>query len=309
MFVMVCICTCRRDDLLHRLLLSFSEIDLPLLPVLRVEVLVINNAPNPATEALCRSASQHIALKINYTEEKRPGVVPARNKAVAYAFDAEADVIAFIDDDDLPSQDWLKQLLLKQLETGADVVCGDVRYSEAARPSWKKDKEMGSKATLRLAAGFLIPKIGTNNMLVTMKFLRRFKENGPVFNDQFGKTGAEDRDFLIRVAQSDGTFAVAENSIVTVFNEASRFSYKEVFRRGYASGCADANIALHHESILERLRLLFKAGRRLFFLLISFPYYCFARKKLPSYLFRMAKAMGVIRFSIIRSGSSYYQRG
>ncbi|MCW8195914.1 glycosyltransferase family 2 protein [Proteobacteria bacterium 005FR1] len=65
------------------------------------DILVVDNGEcsNESLRELCRE------FGASYTAESRPGVVPARNRAVA---EADGELIAFIDDDCIPSPAWLR---------------------------------------------------------------------------------------------------------------------------------------------------------------------------------------------------------
>jgi glycosyltransferase involved in cell wall biosynthesis len=122
--VAVCVCTHSRSQGLTRLLVAMQDIDLSGYNPLSIELIVIDNDPNPETAAICRRAAPRLPIALHYVEEPKSGITHARNRAVSAAFGRKADFIAFIDDDDQPQSDWLIQLLDRQAVTGADLVFG-----------------------------------------------------------------------------------------------------------------------------------------------------------------------------------------
>lgn len=95
----VAICTRDRPEDLRRCLDALMK-----LPDDGQEVLVIDNCPSTdATHRLVQSYKY-----VRYVRENRPGLDIARNRALR---EASHDIIAFIDDDAAPDQDWLRALL------------------------------------------------------------------------------------------------------------------------------------------------------------------------------------------------------
>ncbi len=122
--IAICVCTHDRPAALSALLASLREIELIGLDPAAVEVVVVDNRPNPGTRDLCEAARAGLPIGLHYAEEPQPGLTYARNRAVAVAVERGADFVAFIDDDDQPQPDWLLRLLEQQAATGADLVFG-----------------------------------------------------------------------------------------------------------------------------------------------------------------------------------------
>ncbi|MDH4040233.1 MAG: glycosyltransferase family 2 protein, partial [Gammaproteobacteria bacterium] len=119
--VAICVCTHNRAEVLKRLLLRLRDIELGDIDPAAVELIVIDNNPNSATRDICEQTGTSLPINVHYTTEPEPGITHARNRAVAVALERGAGFIAFIDDDDVPLQDWLLQLLTRQQATGADL--------------------------------------------------------------------------------------------------------------------------------------------------------------------------------------------
>ncbi|MFD1610320.1 glycosyltransferase family 2 protein [Sphingomonas tabacisoli] len=101
------------------------------LPQLRegVEVLVVDNDPDGSARSLCDSRSD---ADLRYVHEPSPGVVQARNRAVA---DSRGRYLAFIDDDELAQPAWV-DALLRHAERGIAASFGMVlpRYLAPVEP-------------------------------------------------------------------------------------------------------------------------------------------------------------------------------
>ena len=121
--VAICISTFRRQKLLRELLngigkLSFRKVSPPELAI----VVVDTPDQTGSVQKVCETVS--LPWPIKYVVEPRRGLTYARNRAIAEA--GSVDFVAFIDDDEVPSPEWLDELLWAQAEFSADVVSGPV---------------------------------------------------------------------------------------------------------------------------------------------------------------------------------------
>src|SRR3954470_13189626 len=109
---------------------------------LRVAVCT-NRSPDAALEAL-RSQVPAEALTVvvsgrldpAFLSEPRPGLSHARNRALAWAAEAGADVLAFVDDDVMVDPGWYSALVARWDEAPADVACigGPIRAGLSVAP-------------------------------------------------------------------------------------------------------------------------------------------------------------------------------
>ena len=101
------------------------------------EILVVDNSDgDPAVE---RAAREHGA---RYVVERGIGLSRARNRGLA---ESSAEIIAFIDDDALPSQDWLEQLLAPFADPAIAMVCGEVESTGASRDRSLPVRSVGAR--------------------------------------------------------------------------------------------------------------------------------------------------------------------
>ena len=115
----IVICTRHRPQALAECLGSIvAEIDAGR------EVVVIDNGPEPETEAVVRAFAG-----VTYVAEPRPSLSRARNTGIAAA---SGDVVAFVDDDVRPEPGWLDPLVRGFEDDGVAVVCGLVLPMELA---------------------------------------------------------------------------------------------------------------------------------------------------------------------------------
>jgi glycosyltransferase involved in cell wall biosynthesis len=85
------------------------------------EIVVVDNASTDATKAVVAQAATESPVPVRYYYHEVPGPAPARNRGLA---EARGSWLAFFDDDELATPDWLRQLHRAAVETGAPVVGG-----------------------------------------------------------------------------------------------------------------------------------------------------------------------------------------
>ncbi len=129
MKISICIPTYQRNDDLARLIGQLQAQD-GLSESADIDILIVDNNPDGrAREVAEHFAGAPVRFAVNYVHETRPGVSHARNRALDTC--RASDLVAFIDDDELPAARWLAELVAMRQQTGADAVFGSV---EAAYP-------------------------------------------------------------------------------------------------------------------------------------------------------------------------------
>ncbi len=123
--------TYRRDAALSRALAGLARQADPGVPW---DLLVVDNDDAPGSEAIVLSAAASLPVPVRLVREQRRGASSARNRGIA---EAGGTIVAFIDDDVVPSPDWLRRLLAPLLDRRCDGVGGRVVLDPTpARPRW-----------------------------------------------------------------------------------------------------------------------------------------------------------------------------
>ncbi len=294
MKISVCICTCNRPELLQRLLDSLRRIDLGTLDPGSVELIVVDNNPTGQAETVCRDASGSLPIALHLTEEHERGISFARNKAVTTALERGADLVAFIDDDDIPEPDWLIHLIDKARETDAGIVFGTWRQ-DANLPTWANSGMLFRNSRHDQEGAFGLPKgVATCNVLIKREVIERLGADGPVFSPDFAHTGGGDKDFFIRARKSGAAFASAERSIVNRNYEDFRLSLRGLLKRGFKNGCSQMNLTRRHGTPAGLRRKGLKALLRVPLKVVSLPVYALSKNRLMRQLYRLSKDIGLV---------------
>jgi succinoglycan biosynthesis protein ExoM len=226
--VAICICTYRRQKLLRETLhgvakLRFHKVTTPQLAIIVVDT------PDDSGSAreICETVS--LPWPIRYVVEPRRGLTYARNRAIAEA--GSVDFVAFIDDDEIPSDQWLDEHLWAAANFAADVVSGPSLPKYAPEvAAWVKaggffDWPVRATGTVRRSCP-------TNNVLVGTHVFERVAK----FDDAFALSGAEDTDLFLRVSRAGYKIVWSQEAAVFESVSARRGTVAWILRREYQTG-------------------------------------------------------------------------
>ena len=226
----VCVCTYRRREL-DDTLLSIGALTVPQNATVRV--IVADNDVLPSARERVYALAAEIPFPVVYVHCPASNISVARNACVE---NSTGDYLAFIDDDERASQEWLTELLRVAESTEADAVLGPVLavYSDDA-PGWMRRGDFHSTAPVwvkgEIRTGY------TCNVL-----LRRTSPHVAQrrFNLALGTTGGEDTEYFTQLHQAGGSIAFAPRAMVyePVPRNRTQFSWltKRRFRVGQTHG-------------------------------------------------------------------------
>jgi glycosyltransferase involved in cell wall biosynthesis len=200
----VCVATMGRRAGLESLLEGLAVQHAP--PSCRWHVVVVDNDAAGSAEAVVTAARARLRLEINYCIEPRRGVAHARNRAVQMA--GAVDWVAFIDDDECPTPQWLATLLDAQSRFDADVVTGPVvpHFPTLRRPWIARLPRFNSACH---PTGTRRPLATTGNALAARRLLGETPFDGEHFRD-----GGEDTDCFLRLARGGAVIVWAADAVV-----------------------------------------------------------------------------------------------
>ncbi len=134
MFLSVIICTYNRDKHIHRALESLVRQDYNRTAF---EIIVVNhNSTDRTEEIITRFKHEHPEFQIRIGKETRQGLSYARNKGLEMA---KGQYVAYIDDDAIAREDFVKQIKKYTEQFPNDVAFGGKvlpRYEKGKEPAW-----------------------------------------------------------------------------------------------------------------------------------------------------------------------------
>jgi succinoglycan biosynthesis protein ExoM len=226
----ICVCTFKRPGLLRNLLLALLHQQTD--GLFEYSIVVVDNDHAQSAKPVVDEIAGRSAVRVAYHVEPEQNIALARNKAVA---NAPEDLVAFIDDDEIPEPTWLLRLREALLCYEAAGVLGPVKpIFESEPPRWMV---RSCFVRPRHQTGFVLDwkHQGTGNLLIRRAV---FDHLEVPFREQFGG-GGEDVDFFRRAMEQGHVFvwcdeAVAHEVIASARTRLS-FQVKRALLRGKAS--------------------------------------------------------------------------
>jgi glycosyltransferase involved in cell wall biosynthesis len=232
MHISVCICTYKRREMLRRLLMRLGEQRTKDEFTFSI-VVADNDGVASARSVVSESAPHGIAVK--YIVEPERSIARARNAAIR---EATGDFVAFIDDDEEPSSDWLLGLFEFARRSGADGVLGPVLPQfTAPPPEWVARGKFFDRASLPSGTWLEWNQTRSGNAL-----LRRdiFQDSANAFSVQYDR-GGEDVDWFRRMIAKGLRFVWCAEAIVHETIPLERVCRRYLMRRALARGYAPYN--------------------------------------------------------------------
>lgn len=222
----VCICSYKRPEIVETMAAVARQIGIE---DTGLRVLIADNTDAGAMrEAVFRTA-QALQLDVVYIHAPANNISIARNACLSAA---NADWIAFLDDDETPAPGWLSALLAEAARSKCDVVLGPVKalYQPDA-PDWARDGDFCSTAPVWV--GGQIRTAYTGNVL----FRRALAESLDVrFRVELGKTGGEDEDFFYRLFDAGARIGFAPSALAFERIDSRRTRISFLLRRSFRAG-------------------------------------------------------------------------
>ena len=221
----------------------------------RSRLLIVDNDLVPSA----KEAFQEVVgddPRITYVHEPRPGIAAARNRALDEAGDD--DLLVFIDDDEVPSEQWLRSLLHAWRATGAAAVVGPVVsvFGEQSDP-WIADGAFFTR--LRHRTGTSLTTAATNNLLLDLHQLAPF---GLRFDEGFSTSGGSDTVFTRQLVAAGGRMVWCDEALVFDMVPPERASREWVRSRALRLGNSDSRAAVYLAPSGRRWSARLRATRR-----------------------------------------------
>jgi succinoglycan biosynthesis protein ExoM len=220
----ICVCTFQRT-FLTKTLKSIANVKAV---GLSVRVIVVDNDFVASAAPLVKQIAGGFPFPIAYVHAPAGNISIARNACLD---EATAEFVAFVDDDETVTQDWLDHLMRTAVANNAGVVLGPVQaeYDESA-PTWMRRGDFHSTAPV-IIDGDIVTGYTCN---VLIRWSGAVK--GQRFHLALGRSGGEDTDFFYRLHDLGVRFVEAPRAIVQEPVPASRATLAWLIRRRFRSG-------------------------------------------------------------------------
>jgi succinoglycan biosynthesis protein ExoM len=226
--ISVCICTFKRQLLLKRLL---DELDHQITEGLfTYSAVIVDNDYAQSAKHVVLEFSPRSSMFVNYCVEPQQNIALARNKALE---NAHGDYIAFIDDDEYPTPNWLCTLFKNCNAIDANFVFGPVQPSfEKKPPNWAIKGSFFERPRHKTGHIIGLSEARTGNVMFRREILDWAKRP---FRAEFG-TGGEDIDFFRRYLDKGCTFVWCDEAVVYEVVSPTRCTRSYLLRRALFRG-------------------------------------------------------------------------
>jgi len=242
----VVVCTRNRSRKLAQCGAALRAIDYP---ADRWELLIVDNGSTDDTLAVARSLAQGNPVRVQVVEESRPGISAARNAGVRLA---RGEIVAFTDDDALPSPGWLRELVEALGREDAAVAGGPVVPSfDGELPAWFSDRFLPY-----LSAWDRGPEVHplTYNDYprgANMAFRRGVFQSYGDFSLDLGRQGGsllscEETEICLRVERGGDRIVYVPGALVRHLTATERITPRWLARRFFAQGRSEAIVEWRH---------------------------------------------------------------
>ena len=263
----ICVCTFRRPQMLAKLLESL--INLEQTRDFTTSIIVVDNDCHQSARPIVENFQYNPKTSIQYYNEPRQNIALARNAAVNHAV---GDFVAFIDDDEVASPNWVKELVNTLKEYRADGVLGPViGYFVEEIPVWiRKGKFCNQRTELVSGTELRFNQTATNNCIISREALQSIP--GP-FDPVYGLSGGEDTDMFKRLIERGYHFFFSAEARVFEYIPPHRTSASFLLRRAFGGGLIYTNqVNVLSLSIIKKGQFFLKAMALTVFYLMMVPF-------------------------------------
>lgn len=234
---------------------DFKGFLIELMPALAIypgacQLIVINNSGESATKKTkqqIESSGIKVVCECTLVASPENNISIGRNKVLDHATHS---LIAFIDDDEFPSVNWLKNLVNTMQIYQCSIVAGPaIALYLFPTPKWVKQVNLhGARGKI---TGQSLQKCATANVLIDMA--RCGKE---YFDSDYGHSGGEDTDFFLRLTDKGAQILWCNEAEVYEYIPANKSTSKYMIKRAILQGVLNRRILNSREEI--NYQLLFK---------------------------------------------------
>jgi glycosyltransferase involved in cell wall biosynthesis len=232
--ISVCICTYKRPESLKRLLQGLEEQETD--GLFTYSVVVVDNDSLESGKAVIEDFEKTSKITVSYEVEPHQSIAMARNRAVEKAV---GDYVAFIDDDEFPTGNWLLTLFRACRDYAVDGVLGPVkRFFDQPPPQWVIKGNFYERATY--ATGLVIDwrKGRTGNVLFKRDL---FAGDARPFRPEFRQ--GEDQDFFHRMIEKGYRFIWCNEAVAYEVVPPIRWKRTFMLKRALLRGAMEPKTA------------------------------------------------------------------
>ena len=256
MLLSVCIATFRRPELLAKLLTSLAEQKFE--NEFELEIIIVDNDEQESAREIINSVGSRLDLRWKYYSQPVKNISLTRNIAVS---NANGEYILFIDDDEIASPEWIKNIYTALLKYRADAVFGRVvSYFDDGTPDWIRNCFIYNRPSPPTGTSAVSTRTG--NVIVKSSLLKSIP--GP-FDPEYGITGGSDTKLFSVLKKKGAKYINCREAVTYEYVPGERAKLKWLVIRAFRTG---NNFVRRQIESKEKLTLFIKIK----YTLIGFTY-------------------------------------
>jgi glycosyltransferase involved in cell wall biosynthesis len=215
--------------------------------VFTYSIVITENDPEQSSRSLVSAFAATSPVPVKYCFEPRQSIALARNTAIA---NASGDFVAFIDDDEFPTDRWLLELLNACERHGVAGVLGPVlpHFADGA-PRWVIDGKFYDRPLHPTGVQLDWQQTRTGNVLIKSNI---FEGADPSFNPQCLE--GSDQEFFKRMMQNGHRFIWCNEAVVYEVVPPERWKRNFLIRRALQRGFFSLrNHGVHLRPVMQSL--------------------------------------------------------
>jgi len=278
------VCTYRRAEL-EQTLRSLAAIAVP--EGAEIRIIVADNDDVPSAQGRVNALRAVVPHEIVYVHCPSSNISIARNACLD---NAAGDFLAFIDDDETASENWLVRLIETAEASEADVVLGPVKavYDKNA-PRWMARGDFHS--TFPVWVGDQIVTGYTCNALLR---LAAPSLAGRRFSLALGRSGGEDTEFFTHMHRMGGRIGYAPAAWVQEPVPAKRAAFSWLAKRKFRFGQTHGRLIEAGSGLAGKVRQLALAALKSGYCAIAAAAFLFSPVRRNQYILRASLHAGVV---------------
>jgi succinoglycan biosynthesis protein ExoM len=225
--ITVCVCTYKRPESLGRLLCGLEAQETA--RSFTYSIVIVDNDVRRSAESTVMRWGAGSSIPFRYDVEVRESIALARNMAVK---EAKGNFIAFIDDDEFPTAEWLLRLFAAVQRWGSHGALGPVLpYFDVRAPLWVKEGGFYERPRYTTGMPLLWSQCRTGNVLFKSAIVGSKEEP---FDSEC--VSGEDLDFFKRMTDQGRVFVWCDEAVVYEEVPPSRWKRGFLLRRAMVKG-------------------------------------------------------------------------
>lgn len=222
--------TRNRPKMLSRALDSLTRLKVP--KDVEVHLVLCENGTKRSADSVLSQFEQDLPFKASYFMEENEGIVFMRNRILKEAAVLGASYLAFFDDDETVSPNWLVELYGTLITCDADVAQGHVEQIFPSVPDIDLIKRF-FPGSFPAETGDELKDAYTNNVLFKFDMVKRY---GLEFNSKFNLIGGSDSYFFTSLHRLGARIVFSKEALVTEEVPESRATIQWILFRYYRNG-------------------------------------------------------------------------